>query len=238
MFTLHCMPSPANLRLLQYYRHVPVVAVSEMQRHLITEVGFEAVVPHGLDPAKFPETNGDGPRGYVVFLGRIRPEKGVDLAVAAAREARVPLKIAGRVKPDDRDYFASEIQPHLDGRMVQYLGELGFAEKTRLLAGAAVCIVPSRIDEPFGLVAVEAGMCGTPVVALGRGALPEVVVPGVTGIVCRNPSELPAALREAESLDRQRCRQSAATRFSEAAMVDAYERLFYRIAQHMNEVKS
>ena len=146
-------------------------------------------------------------------------EKGPDLAIAAARELGRPLTLAGPVT--DREFFAREVEPNL-GDGIDYAGVLGHPEKTRLLGDASCAVMPSRWAEPFGLVAVEAMACGTPVAALPSGALAEVVEPGVTGALADAEAALAQAIRRAEGLDREAVRRRAGERFGIAGVAQRY----------------
>lgn len=227
--TVHCYFNRDNLGLLWRYPDEHYVAISEAQRRSASGLRFADTVHHGLNPSRFPfVATPDNPR-YAAFLGRLRQEKGVHLAIKAALRAGIMLKIAGRIKPQDRRYFEANIRPHIDRGDVDYLGELDFESKTAFLGGAVACMMSPLIDEPFGLVAIEAGACGTPVVTTDRGALPEIVTPNVTGILCSSSDDLADAIHRAASLDRRQCRALVAERFSLDQMVTAYEAIYERV---------
>lgn len=226
--TLHCYTNPDNIRILRRYSNARYIAISETQRFLASDIPFFGIIRHGLNADSFPyRARADDPP-YLAFLGRIRPEKGVHVALEAAKAVGFPLKIAGRIKPQDQDYFDTRIRPYLDGDSAEYVGELDFEQKTSFLSRATACLVLPMIDEPFGLTTIEAGMCGTPVVALRRGALPEIVSPGISGIISASVQDLPDAIRASTLIDRQRCRSYVADRFSLDRMVSAYERAYDR----------
>jgi glycosyltransferase involved in cell wall biosynthesis len=169
-------------------------------------------------------------RGFALALGRICPEKGLHLALDAARLAATPLLLAGRVFPYDthQRYFAQEIRPRL-GRQARFLGPVGFARKRRLLTAARCLLVPSLAAETSSLVAMEALACGCPVVAFPAGALRELVEPGVTGFLVSTIDDMAAAIPLCDRLDRERCREIAAQRFSLDAMIARYFRLYRRL---------
>src|SRR5207342_1235423 len=140
------------------------------------------------------------------FLGRISPEKGVDRAIEIARGTAMPLKIVAKVDRVDRDYFTTQVRPLIDGRNIQFLGELNDAEKQSFLGGASALVFPIDWPEPFGLVIIEALACGTPVIAFRRGSVPEILDDGVTGFVVDSVEEAVQRVAELPRLDRRRCR--------------------------------
>jgi len=168
---------------------------------------------------------GDAP---LVFLGRFERIKGPHIAIDVARRAGRRLVMAGPILPDEtaQSYFRDEIQPHIDGHAVSYVGPVDDEQKSALLQSAAALLMPVLWDEPFGIVMAEALACGTPVLGLARGAVPEVVADGLTGIVAKDADGLVAAVLRVSSLSRAACRAAAETRFSPAALVDAYEEVY------------
>jgi glycosyltransferase involved in cell wall biosynthesis len=175
----------------------------------------------------YPLGNGDG--GYLAFLGRLSPQKGIVQAINIANRAGLPLKIAGIVRPEDAGFFSREVRPRLGMRGVEWIGEVTDLDKAGLLGRAQATLVPIQWDEPFGLVFIESLACGTPVVSCPRGALPEIVVHGVTGYLSDDPDVLATACRAAAALDRSSCRRSVIDRFSDAAMTAAYEALYREV---------
>jgi glycosyltransferase involved in cell wall biosynthesis len=171
-------------------------------------------------------------RRFVLFLGRLCPEKGAHFAIAAARRAALPLIIAGqtfRYAAHER-YFAEEIARHL-GQACRFVGPLSFAGKRRFLTAAQCVVIPSLAPETSSLVAMEAMACGTPVVAFRAGALPDIVAHGRTGFLVDGPEEMAAAMLETATLDSETCRQEARARFSKDRMTTAYLDLYARIAE-------
>jgi glycosyltransferase involved in cell wall biosynthesis len=169
-------------------------------------------------------------RGFALALSRICPEKGLHLALDAAKEANVALLLGGRIFPyrEHEDYFDREIAPRLDARR-RFLGPLGLARKRRLLGAARCLLVPSLAPETSSLVAMEALASGTPVVAFPSGALPEIVEDGVTGFLVRNTSEMAEAIHRSAELDPEACRLAARRRFSSTVMVERYLALYQRL---------
>ncbi|MFC5662941.1 glycosyltransferase family 4 protein [Kitasatospora misakiensis] len=221
--TVHCFFNDDNAPLFRRFADERYVAISHDQRSRLPELNYLGTIHHGVDLQAFPFGAGADPCPYVVFLGRIRPEKGVHLAITAARLAGVPLKIAGRIKPRDQVYFEQQVRPHVDGEQVSFLGELDFASKTDLLAGAAGTLMTSLIPEPFGLVPIESMACGTPVVSLRTGAAPELVRHGITGYLADTAQELANAIHQLEAIDRAACRAHVASEFSIRRMADGYD---------------
>ena len=205
-------------------RRLPLVAVSAAQAEACPHVRFVATIHNGIALRDFRmrATKGD----YMFFLGRMSPDKGVHLAVEAARLLGRPLLIAAKMQnPEEIGYFETRVKPLLTSETI-FLGEVGAREKADLLARAACTLVPIQWDEPFGLVMVESLACGTPVVAFDFGAAPEIVDHGVTGYLARDFEEFVRLAARVGELDPKACRQAAEGRFAAERMVDAYVRLY------------
>ena len=205
-------------------RGVAVVAISYHQAATADGVPLAGVIHHGLDVESVPV--GDGTSGYASFLGRMSPEKGPRQAALVARAAGVPLRMAAKLRePAEREYFDAEVKPLLCSD-VEFLGELGCAEKLELVGGSFALLNPMQWAEPFGLVMIEALATGTPVVATPVGSAPEIVDHGVTGFLRPCGPSLAAALLDASQLDRAACRAVAVRRFSTERMVAEHLRLY------------
>lgn len=205
-------------------RDVHVVAISVSQASLARGVRIARVIHHGLDIDQVPVGTGAG--DYLLFLGRMAPEKGPREAVLAARRAGVPLLLAGKMHSgEERRYFAERVEPLLGGD-VQYIGELDRAESYRVLGEAAALLNPIQWAEPFGLVMIEALACGTPVVATPCGSAPELIDDGETGFLREGIDELAAAVHQVGGIDRGACRRAAESRFSTDRMVAEHIRLY------------
>ena len=209
----------------------PLASISRHQRDPLPFACWLGTVHHGLEPALYPfQAQASG--GYLAFLGRISPEKRPDRAIAIARRAGLPLKIAAKVDAVDREYFREQIRPLLDHPLVEYIGEIGDAEKADFLGGARALLFPIDWPEPFGLVLIEAMACGTPVIAWRCGSVPEVVDHGVSGLIVADEDEAVAAVHEIDALDRSQVRATFDRRFSASTMAKNYVELYRRLPAH------
>jgi len=208
---------------------VALVAISDAQRSFRQELNWVATVHNAIDVADFPfQAEKDD---YVLFLGRMNPEKGVHVAVDACREAGLRLIIAAKCEEEaEQEYYEQEVQPRL-APGIEFIGEADAETKRDLLRNARCLLLPLLWEEPFGLVMIEALACGTPVVALRRGSAPEIVVDGVTGIICDEPAELPAALNRVTDIDPAACRRDAERRFDLPVMAARYEQVYRSLAR-------
>ena len=213
-------------------RRASIVAISHHQRSTAPDLDIETVIHHGIDVDRFPAGPGDG--GYVLFLGRMSPDKGVDRAIHAARAAGRRLVIAAKMwQPDEVAYFHEVVEPLL-GEDATFVGQVGGAAKVALLGGATCLVNPIRWPEPFGLVMLESLACGTPVVAFREGAAPEIVDHGVTGFIVDGDDEMVAALRDVDQLSRLSCRAAVRRRFSAERMVAEHLELYERVVDEVS----
>jgi len=229
LLTLHGPPTDPVRRLLLSHaaRHAALVAISESQRGLAPDLPFTSVIHHGIDLDLHKQGPGGG--GYLMFVGRMSPDKGVHRAVDIARRAGMPLVIAAKMwEQSEVDYFRAEVEPRLhDG--VQLLLDADPAHRLELLGRAEALLNPICWAEPFGLVMAEALACGTPVVGSPSGAAPEIVDEGVTGFLRESDDELVQALGHIGKLDREACRLAAVERFSTERMARDHEQLYQRL---------
>lgn len=222
--TIHGFSSPKILPVYRKYdRRVFYVSISDADR--APDLTYIATVYHGIDLRMF--TFREHPEDYLLFFGRIHPDKGTAEAIEIARRAGKRLLMAGIIQ--DRAYWEREVAPHVDGDRVQYLGSAGPQLRDRLLGGALALLHPIRFAEPFGLAVVEAMACGTPVIAFPRGSMPELIRDGETGFLVPGVEQAVEAVRRIPSLDRRRCRREAEERFSSERMVEDYLRVYRRI---------
>lgn len=204
---------------------MPLVSISAAQRMHLPKANYVKTIHHGL-PLGLHSPN-YGPHGdYVAFLGRISPEKGTDRAVQIAQCAAVPLKIAAKVDRVDEAYFHSVVEPLLSKPGVEYIGEINERQKTAFLGNARALLFPIDWPEPFGLVMIEAMACGTPVLAFRRGAVPEIIDHGVSGMIVDTIDEAVAALPRVVELDRHKVRDAFERRFGATRMAQDYVSLY------------
>jgi glycosyltransferase involved in cell wall biosynthesis len=223
--TIHGFSSERILPVYERYDdRVHYVAISGADRR--PGLRYAATIHHGIDVDAFPL--GDGAGDYLLFFGRIHRDKGTVEALDLAERTGMPLVLAGIVQ--DHEYFERLVAPRLDGERVRFVGPVGAGERSALLGGARALVHLVNFDEPFGFSVVEAMACGTPVVARPRGALPEIVRPGVNGFLVGTIEEAAGAVAAAGELDREAVRASVERRFGAARMVDEYLALYRRVA--------
>ena len=212
---------------------IPVVSISDAQRTPLPEAGWVATVHHGLplDRLTFDPRPGE----YLAFIGRIAREKRVDRAIQIATACGLPLRIAAKVDPADREYFEQEIRHLLDAPQVEFIGEIGEHQKADFLGRASALLFPIDWPEPFGLVMIEALACGVPVVAFRCGSVPEVIEHGVTGFVVDTLEEAVDATRNVHRLDRHQCRAAFERRFTLTRMADDYVKVYERLVDAHRE---
>ncbi len=203
----------------------PMVSISDDQRRGLPFANYAGTVQHGL-PANLLNFSAKG-EGYLAFLGRISPEKRPDRAIAIAKAAGMPLKIAAKIDGADKQYFAEVIEPLIAGDpSIEFIGEINEQQKSVFLGGAEALLFPIDWPEPFGLVMIEAMACGAPVIAWRNGSTTEVIEPGETGYLVESLEEAVAAVPKARALDRAAIRARFELRFSAVAMARRYVTLY------------
>ena len=222
--TVHHWPTAPEVALWSRYPETPFIAISEAQARQLRGLNVAGVIHHAVDVDALPFRA--TPDDYVLFLGRFTEGKGVLDAIAIARQAGRRLILAAA----ENDYYRDQVAPHVDGKHVMYRGEVDRAGAAALLGGARALLYPVSADEPFGLVVAEAMACGTPVAALNRGAVPELIDNGVTGVVTETPAQIAGALPALMAIDRGRVRERAVARFHPDRMVDRYVMHYSRLA--------
>jgi glycosyltransferase involved in cell wall biosynthesis len=210
--------------LFRQYPEIRLVSISKAQRVPVPHARWLANVHNGIDLHHF--TCKERPGSYLAFLGRISPEKGLPHAIEIARAVDMPLRIAAKVDSVDKTYFNVTIKPMLHDPRVEYIGEIDETQKNEFLGNAYAYLFPITWPEPFGITMVEAMACGTPVVAMARGSVPEVIAHGHTGFICQSLREMVSAVRQVGRLSRLACRTYVEHRFSGEAMAASYEAVY------------
>ncbi|ADJ28468.1 glycosyltransferase family 4 protein [Nitrosococcus watsonii] len=228
--TLHGrLDLPDLAPLYQAFPEMPVVSISNAQRHPLPFANWQATIYHGL-----PENLYDfhpQPGDYLAFLGRISPEKRLDRAIEIALRAGMEIRIAAKVDPVDEAYFQKRIKPLLTHPLVSYIGEIGEREKNDFLGQAYALLFPIDWPEPFGLVMIEAMACGTPVIAYRQGSVPEVMQNGKTGFIVESLEQAVTAVERISQVSRRHCRQVFEEQFSAKCMAKNYLRLYQALTQ-------
>ena len=225
--TLHGrLDIPDLAPLYKEFREAPLVSISDAQRQPLPWVNWVGTVYHGMavDELPFSEKAGD----YLAFLGRVSPEKGLDKAIEIAIRAGRKLKVAAKVDRADRDYYES-IKGRLRHPLIEFIGEIGNAEKGEFLGNAAALLFPINWPEPFGLVMIEAMACGTPIIAYRCGSVPEILLDGATGFIVDDVKGGVAAVNKIEEIDRRSCREHFELNFSADRMAKEYLNLYHKV---------
>jgi len=222
--TIHGFSSPSIIPVYRKFNaRGHYVAISESDRS--PELDYIATVHHGIDVARFPFSGAEG--RYLLFFGRIHPDKGVHEAIQVAQRVGIKLLIAGIIQ--DQNYFANQVEPHIDGTTVEYLGSVGPDQRADVLGHALALLHLISFDEPFGLSMVESMACGTPVIAFARGSIPEIIRHGETGYIVDDIDQATNAVAAISSIDRSICRADVEKRFTNTRMAGDYVRVYQRI---------
>ena len=222
--TIHGFSSERILPVFRAYNDIGhYVSISEADRD--PTLDYVATVYHGIPLAEF--TFRDEPGDYLLFFGRIHPEKGPREAIEVARRSGRKLILAGIVQ--DEEYFREAVAPLVDGDQIRFVGSVGPEERDALLGGAFALLHLISFEEPFGLSVVEAMATGTPVIAFQRGSMPEIIVDGITGFLVKSVQAAAEALRRVPGIDRAACRAHVESRFSDERMIEAYIRVYREI---------
>ena len=215
---------PELVPVFRKYASMPIVSISQSQRRPLPCANWVGNVYHGLPERSLKFHPGAGK--YLVFLGRIAREKRPDRAIEIATRAKLPLTIAAKVDPADKQYFEREIEPLLDNPFVDFIGEVAEPEKNALLGNAIACLMPIDWPEPFGINMIESMACGTPVIAYRHGSVPEIVTDGANGFIVESIEEAVEAVARIPSLSRAACRRIFEERFTSTRMASDYVRIY------------
>jgi len=222
--TIHGFSSPSIVPVYKKYNGSGhYVAISDSDRS--PDLDYIATIHHGIDITQFPFTEAAGE--YLLFFGRIHPHKGVHEAIQVARRVGIKLVIAGIIQ--DQDYFATRVEPHIDGTTVEYLGSVGPDRRGDVLGGALALLHLISFDEPFGLSLIESMACGTPVIAFNRGSMPELIRHNITGYIVDDIDSAINAVKEIGSIHRSECRADVEHRFTSTRMARDYIRVYEEI---------
>lgn len=219
--------------LFREFHDIPLVSISNAQRKPVPDSNWKGTVYHGL-PLELYNFNAKG-GNYLVFIGRVSPEKRVDRAIEIAIDAGIQIRIAAKIDKVDKDYFESKIKKMLDHPLVDFIGEVGEKEKEELLGNALGLVYPIDWPEPFGLAMIEAMACGTPVIAYSCGSVPEVIDDGLTGFVVKTRKEALEAVRKLQGIDRKKCRSVFEKRFSVQRMVEDYLMIYESLINEIDQ---
>ncbi|MDQ7800746.1 MAG: glycosyltransferase family 4 protein [Armatimonadota bacterium] len=220
---------PDSQVLYRHFRHLPYVAISEAERRLLPDLNYVATIHHGVEVERFPFEGRHG--DYLLFVGRIARVKGVHHAIAVARRTGIPLVLGGIVPPEEEEYFRREVEPHLDGERVRFVGPVDAEQRNRLCCGALAFLHLVEYEESFGLTMIEAMACGLPVVGTRRGSVPEVVAQGRTGFVVDHPEQAVEAVRRIRQVSREACRAWVAERFHARREAELHVRVYEQVLQ-------
>lgn len=225
--TMHGAFFDHNIHIFQQLRKTHLVTISHDHARGISGMNHVATVHNGLPMAHYPQSLMHGE--YMLYVGRITPQKGTHLAVQLAHTLKIPLILAAKCDPEQRPYFEAEVAPYLNNK-IRWVGEVNEAERNQLMANALCFIHPGTWREPFGLTLIEAMACGCPVVALRNGSIPEIIQHGKTGYVADDFDQMLELIPQTAKLNRLYCRQYSLQHFSAERMVDEYERLYKLVA--------
>ncbi len=235
LHTIHSIIVPSDEPLWLDTCDQNFISISDSQRRNDLQLNYLATVYNGIDASQYPFYPKPDNPPYLAFLGRMSPEKGPHLAIEIAKRTGWHLKMAGKVDPVDREFFAEEIKPQIDGEQIEFLGEVNHQQKCPLLGGAVATLFPITWSEPFGLVMAESMAMGTPVIAMNMGSTPEVIEDGKTGFLCQSVEECIAALDRIKEIDRLTCRDRIVENFSVERMVDNYEAVYRLLLAQQSE---
>lgn len=214
--------------LAEKFKSNPFVSISNSQRKNAPNLNYIATINYGIDISSFTpsfDSNGD----YLLFIGTLSENKGIDIAVKAAHELGERLIIAGEIRKEDDEFLKNNVWPLVDGDKIRFVGEVGHDEKASLYANAKAMLFPIRWNEAFGIVMPESLACGTPVVAFDNGSVPEIIDHGRTGFVVKTYNEFKEAITQVDKISRKLCRETAELRFDQMIMAKKYLDLYQKL---------
>lgn len=227
--TIHGILTPLVEQIYTQHRQQNFVSISNSQRREDLKLNYVATVYNAIATEQFKFYQKPDQPPYLAFLGRMSVEKGPHLAIAIAKRTGLPLKMAGKIDFENREFFDREVAPHIDGKQIEFLGEADTRLKNELMGRAIATLFPVTEPEPFGRVMIESMASGTPAIALSLGSAPEAIADGKTGFLCENLEECVAAVAKVETLDRRTCRDRVEANFSVRRMVDGYEAAYQQV---------
>ncbi len=236
---VHTWTGDADYLYMEWAPYIPIVAISESARaEVVHKLNFVGVVPNGLPIGQFRPT-GRKRGNFFVWLGRFVPDKGVHLAVEAAKKAHVQLVLAGtidRYTHESTQYFQQVIKPLIDDEQIKYIGPVNMKEKISLLSRARGFLNPIEWEEPFGMVMIEAMALGCPVISFSRGAAPELIVHGKTGFLVQNVDEMVEYMPHIDEIDRNATRRYVEENFSARVMTRKYSEIYEKLVKSWKEI--
>ncbi|RUT05020.1 glycosyl transferase [Dulcicalothrix desertica PCC 7102] len=233
--TLHGSFTKDSAKVFGEYGSQSYISISNAQRQ--ADLNYAGTVYNGIVVEEYPFVEKPHDPPYLAFLGRFSPEKGPQHAIAIAKKTGMKLKMAGKVDIVDKEFYEAEVEPFIDGKQIEFLGEVNHAQKSELLGNAAATLFAITWREPFGLVMIESMACGTPVIGMNMGSVPEVVAHGVSGMVCDTYEEMASVMPQVLELDRRKCREHVQNNFSVTQMVDGYEAIYEKIVRERTETR-
>lgn len=229
--SIHSPIDEKHKKIMNEFKDNNYISFSLAQRKVMPKLNWVANIYHGVDTDIF--SFNENPEPYLLYLGRVTEQKGVHLAVEAAKAAGMQLIIAGRSYPNE-GYWHDQIEKHIDGKTVRYVGEADFDQKIEYIRNASALLFPTQYDEVFGYCMIEAMSCGTPVIGWKKGSVPEVVQHGETGYVVNNVPSMVKAIKALNKISRKATRVRAEKFFSMEKMVSGYQKIYQRIIKETN----
>jgi glycosyltransferase involved in cell wall biosynthesis len=235
VMTLHGIVDAGKQQLFEKLTHPYLVSISKAQVLSKVNINHIETIYHGFDMQNYPFS--DTPRNYLLYVGRMSPEKGLHNAIAVAQKLNKQLVIAAKLDEKDMPYFKKKIEPHLSDKIV-WIGEVKEEERNTLMSKALCFLHPAEWDEPFGLTLIEAQACGAPVIAFDKGSIPEIIKHGQTGFVVKSVEEMVTAIKHIKNIDRKKCRRHVLDKFNAKRMADEYELIYETILEKRYQEKN